>query len=272
VLASPRELTAGWSYTALSRARGTTRLLIQGDRQIHDRSELTPGERRPAPQPIELLARVAQCMRERDSEELAIEQLIPAGRADDRELAAARRAVGEVAPERAAARVEQLLGPKREEASETIREELVRLRARRSSLPLRTIERLSNVEACITELERSRERAALALWEPRQSVTQRRTRSSDDSAMERARSRATLSAYDDALGFARAERVRLQRELGDQKQVRSERDGLDRAIRELQGRADALRRDLTERGRSRQVTQTTRELTRPSAHDLNLGY
>ena len=33
VVASPRDLTAGWSYTALSRARATTRLLIHDDQR-----------------------------------------------------------------------------------------------------------------------------------------------------------------------------------------------------------------------------------------------
>ena len=33
VLATPRDLTAGWSYTALSRARRTTRLHIDGGEQ-----------------------------------------------------------------------------------------------------------------------------------------------------------------------------------------------------------------------------------------------
>jgi conjugative relaxase-like TrwC/TraI family protein len=272
VLASPRELTAGWSYTALSRARGTTRLLIREDRHAHDRSELAPGERSPAAQPTALLERVAQRMRERDSEELAIEQLIPPGRADDRELSAARLAASELAPERAAARAEQPLSPTGQQTLEATREELERLRAQRSSLPLRTIERLGDVEARIAELERKRERVALALSDPPQPVTPRRARSRDVHAVERARLCATLSGHDDALLSARAERTSLQRELGDPEQVRSERDGLDRAIRELRGRVDELQRNLPERGRSRQATQTTPELARPPARDLDVRY
>lgn len=39
VLATPRDLTAGWSYTALSRARGQTLLVIYDDTASHQRSE-----------------------------------------------------------------------------------------------------------------------------------------------------------------------------------------------------------------------------------------
>ena len=273
VLASPRELTAGWSYTALSRARGATRLLIHEDRDVHDRSELAPGERDPASQRSELLARAAQHMRERDSEELAIEQLVPAGRADDCELAGARRALGDVAQERASASAELPLATNGREELAPMREELERLRAQRSSLPVRAIERLGDLEARIVELERNRERVEIALAQLRQPVRQRRARSRDDDhAAERARLGATLNSCDDALACARAEHARLQRELGDREQVRSERDGLDRAIRELQRGVDELQRNVAERGPSKQATQRTRQLARLPTHDLDVGY
>jgi hypothetical protein len=72
VLASPRDLTAGWSYTALSRARGETRVLIV---DVHDdeRSEFAPAGSSVAREPC--LARVARRMLERDDEDLAVEQL-----------------------------------------------------------------------------------------------------------------------------------------------------------------------------------------------------
>jgi hypothetical protein len=72
VVASPRDLTAGWSYTALSRARGETRVLIV---DVHDdeRSEFAPAGTPRVRSP--LLARVARRMRERDDEDLALERL-----------------------------------------------------------------------------------------------------------------------------------------------------------------------------------------------------
>jgi hypothetical protein len=72
VVASPRELTAGWSYTALSRARGETRVLIL-DADENERSEFAPAGSALSQEP--LLARVARRMVERDDEDLAIEQL-----------------------------------------------------------------------------------------------------------------------------------------------------------------------------------------------------
>jgi conjugative relaxase-like TrwC/TraI family protein len=75
VLASPRDLTAGWSYTALSRARGQTRLLIHEDQFATDRVEFAPEDRTPRAAREELLKQVQRRMSERDDEDLAIEQL-----------------------------------------------------------------------------------------------------------------------------------------------------------------------------------------------------
>ena len=75
VLASPRDLTAGWSYTALSRARGQTRLLVHDDQLATERSEFAPEDRTTKSRREELLERVQRRMLERDDEDLAIEQL-----------------------------------------------------------------------------------------------------------------------------------------------------------------------------------------------------
>jgi hypothetical protein len=72
VVALPRDLTAGWSYTALSRARGETRVLIL-DADENERSEFAPDGSTVARQPC--LARIARRMLERDDEDLAVEQL-----------------------------------------------------------------------------------------------------------------------------------------------------------------------------------------------------
>jgi hypothetical protein len=71
VLASPRDLTGGWSYTALSRARAGTSLLIV-DQDRDGRSEFAPAD---GALPREgLLDRVARRMLQRDDEDLAVEQ------------------------------------------------------------------------------------------------------------------------------------------------------------------------------------------------------
>lgn len=72
---SPRDLTAGWSYTALSRARGLTRLLICDDQRSTERVEFAPEPRSAAAGRAQLLKRVQQRMLERDDEDLAIDQI-----------------------------------------------------------------------------------------------------------------------------------------------------------------------------------------------------
>ncbi len=58
VVASPRDLTAGWSYTALSRARETTRLLVYDDDLERERSEFAPTDQTPTATRNDLLERV----------------------------------------------------------------------------------------------------------------------------------------------------------------------------------------------------------------------
>jgi hypothetical protein len=110
VLASPHDLSAGWSYTALSRARGETRLLVYEDKFDQGRGEFAP------PEQIEKASRaerVERRMSERDDEDLAIEQLPTpteehdgTGRAADPDLAIARTLQHEPHQEHAATRAE----------------------------------------------------------------------------------------------------------------------------------------------------------------------
>lgn len=80
VVASPQDLTAGWSYSALSRARGATRLLIADtDRHQAERTEHAPDDPQPNQSRSAVMARTARRMLVRDDEDLAIEQLPPQG-------------------------------------------------------------------------------------------------------------------------------------------------------------------------------------------------
>jgi conjugative relaxase-like TrwC/TraI family protein len=72
VVACPQDLTAGWSYTALSRARGETHLLVV-DARDEERSEYAPAPT--SAQPGACLASIGRRMLERDDEDLAVEQL-----------------------------------------------------------------------------------------------------------------------------------------------------------------------------------------------------
>ena len=86
-----RDLTKGWSYTALSRARGTTRLHVDAaavSARVLEREEHAP-TRQGAADRAQVVARAAAQMIVRDDEDLAVSQLPvrPApGRPDDREL------------------------------------------------------------------------------------------------------------------------------------------------------------------------------------------
>lgn len=75
VVGRPSDFSRNWSYTALSRAREPTAILLVDDRsQIErDRAEIAP-EHNPGPA-ADPVGRMAVRMRERDDEDLAIEQL-----------------------------------------------------------------------------------------------------------------------------------------------------------------------------------------------------
>ena len=166
VVASPRDLTAGWSYTALSRARGQTRLLIYDHQPAAERSEFAPAEQTPTAARGDLLARVQRRMLERDDEDLAIEQLPGAGRADDPEVAGSRELAAEPAQERAAALAEPAppaaLTPAR---LRELRERIEQLQAQLQALPTRQLQRIENLDARALTLSSQREQLAEQLAE-----------------------------------------------------------------------------------------------------------
>jgi conjugative relaxase-like TrwC/TraI family protein len=242
VLASPRDLTAGWSYTALSRARERTRILIHEQQAPYERSELAPTEVR-RPERAETLASVARRMLEPDSEQLAIEQLRPVGRADDHELVRAARFSDARHQEQAATANERATRRDGPSALGAMRERLERLSAQRSGLAVRGLRQLEHAQARLIELQQARDRATEALRDRPPQRLRRLGRSPDRSQMQRAHLNAIAATYERALEAERTRCSRLERELGDPEQIRSERDGLDRAIerlgaeiRELSGR------------------------------------
>jgi hypothetical protein len=277
VLASPRDLTAGWSYTALSRARGTTRLLIHDPPTVPGRSELGPdaphiGDRH------ELVARVARRMLERDSEDLAIEQLPLAGHADDPRLALAEQTAGDPVQEQPAARSELNTRPESRQVLAELQETLQRLRAQRNALLVQKLTQLDHAEARLSKLTSQRERALQTLRAlPEPPARRLLVRTRDPHELERSRLLAASSAYDGEIQRALAHRARLERNLGDPEQVRSERAGLDRAIEEVRGRRRELGERLAERGPESPNPFASRlrgrdeVLDRPPTYDLDLG-
>jgi len=270
VLVGPRELTAGWSYTALSRARDSTRLLIHAEAPARDRREVGPSERGQG-EPKDLLARVAGRMLERDDEPLAIEQLPPAGRADDRALELAERLAAELPQEQPAARNELHSNPPARGTLAAIRDQLERLCAQRDALPVRRLTRLDDLDTRLGGLEQQRDRLANALAALPDVPQRRFGRTHDPQAIERGRLTAALKVHDQALDEARSQRAPIERELGDPQQARSERDGLERAIDELMQRAGALREQARERERDAwELGLPTRERALRADHDLGL--
>jgi conjugative relaxase-like TrwC/TraI family protein len=277
VLGSPRDLTAGWSYTALSRARGTTRLLIEERQSTPERADVAPDARHSGDRD-DLIALVGRRMLEGDGEDLAIEQLPLAGHADDPQLALAAQTLGDPVQEQWAARGELKTGPQSRQGLTELEEDLERLRAQRSALPVHKLTQLDDAEARLGKLTSQRDRLLQTLRAlPEPSPRQLLDRTRDPDNLQRARLVAAISAHDGELERALAHRTRLERELGDPEQVRSERAGLERAIEEVSGRYSELHERLAERelespSRHDPVARNREdEAERGTAYDLDLG-
>jgi hypothetical protein len=155
VVATPHDLTAGWSYTALSRARGHTRLLIYEDSYAEERSEFAPTDQTPATNRDELLARVSRRMLERDDEDLAIEQLPGAGRADDADVDRATSSPGESRQEQAAARAQLIPAIASAERLREVRDRIQQLRlARELGYPSEVRAEREGLQRALTQLTR----------------------------------------------------------------------------------------------------------------------
>ncbi len=247
VVASARELTAGWSYTALSRARAETRLLIYEHQLAETRSEFAPAEQRPTATRSDLLARLHRHMLERDDEDLAIEQLPGAGRADDPALAGSRALAAELPQERAAARAEPA-PPAAASAAllQELRERVEQLHTQLQGLPLRKLQRIEDLDDRVRRQSTQREQLAGQLAQLSQ-PKRRFGREKDPHALERAHLISTLQAHDRALDDLLAERSHLAGELGDPAEMRAERDGLEGAITQSTHEHSAIRDALAER-------------------------
>ncbi len=247
VVATARDLTAGWSYTALSRARAGTRLRIHDDQPARERADHAP-ER--ADQPAsreELLARAGRRMLERDDQDLAIEQLPPAGGADDRQLALAVAYTGEPPQEHAALRAEPDTPAVGTSRVRELGERVEQLSVQRAALPISQLGQLDAAHARVLELTERRDELSASLERlpaPKRSLVGRER---DDHLIDRTRLSTALTGTDDAIVRAREPEVRLREQLGDPEQIRSELDGLDREIRQLTIERDGLLNDLTDR-------------------------
>jgi conjugative relaxase-like TrwC/TraI family protein len=249
VVASPRDLTAGWSYTALSRARGETRLLIHDEQFSRERGDFAPEDRNPATR-ADLLARTGRRMGERDDEDLAVEQLPAAehgpaaGRADDPGLAAGRTRAAGPPQEQAAARAEPATpAAPSTERLRALDERREQLRAQLKALPTRQLRRIEDLDARILTLTGQHVQLAerlAALPEP----TRRRGREQDPDAVERAFLAGAVQDNERERGAVLDERSRLEREIGNPAEARAERDGIEHALGRIVREHRALSREL----------------------------
>jgi len=246
VVATPHDLTAGWSYTALSRARGQTRLLIYEDSYAEERSEFAPTDQTPAANRGELLARVSRRMLERDDEDLAIEQLPGAGRADDAEAARATSSPREPRQEQPAAHEQTIPAIASAERLRALGDRIQQLRVQVGALPTRELQRVEDLDARAITLSTQREQITRRLDDLPQ-PRRRLGREQDPNAVERAHVKGALQAADRELDAVLSQHERLARELGDPSEARAERDGLQGAVTQLTREHAEIRDELAER-------------------------
>jgi hypothetical protein len=244
VLASPHDLSAGWSYTALSRARAQTHLLISDSPREQEHAELAPQDRT-GTSPEELLARAQRRMLERDDEDLAIEQLpttgADSGRATDPDLAAAEELQVELHQEHAAARAEP--NPHHLPASAA---RLRELDTRRRALETALTALATTAPRRLQELDTR----ALALETERERVAQRRSEMQWHDELDgyhEERFAGEDAAAKDELSTVLRTRRTLASQLDNPDEARSERDSLEQALADLANEHTTLREQLAER-------------------------
>jgi conjugative relaxase-like TrwC/TraI family protein len=245
VVASAHDLTRGWSYTALSRARGETTLLLRdGVGEMAGRAEYAPTERPQSAEHGELLARVARQMLERDDEDLAIDQLAEAGRADDPQLTQpAVEPLQEQGSEQAWA---SGLAAGRSALGQ-LREQIDQLRSQLASLPTVELDQLGELDTRARELTERRDEIRTSLQGLPAPQEPRFGRSKDPHLIDRTRLASALVASEDQLERVLTQRATLGRQLGDVTAVGQERDGLAAAVRALEHQHTELRNELADR-------------------------
>lgn len=248
VVAGVAELTRGWSYTALSRARGQTRLLVRDTSpEIGEREDIGPAAQPATDGPREVLERVARRMLERDDEDLALDQLRVPGGAGAPQLARTVVCERQSLQEDAAERTEPQVLDRTARPSLTERSErLERLRAQLAALPVKELEQLEQLDARAVELSARRDTARAGLEQLPAVQTRRLGRSRDPHVVDRSRLESMLGGLDAQLEQALTARATIARQLGEVEPIRAERDGLLDAISTLRRECHQLLDDLTQ--------------------------
>ncbi len=250
VVASPHELSRGWSYTALSRARGQTRLLIRDTSHgTAERDELAPSARDERTQPKDVLARAGRRMLERDDEDLAIDQLPAPGTADDPQVTQTH-STGPL-QEQAAGRAEPPFAQAQRPPLTEMREQLEQLRAQLDALPTTELTRLDELDARARTLTERRDLLRGELDRLPAARERRFGRGEDAHLVDRTRLSTALAGAEDQLERTLTQRATLSRQLGDVAAIRDERNALTNAAATLQREHTQIRDELADR----QVTE-----------------
>jgi len=189
---------------------------------------------------------VQRRMLERDDEDLAIEQLPAAGWADDPELAGSAALRCEPPQELMAERGERELSAATPARLRELRDQIESLQAQLEALPSRRLEHLEHFEERALTLSTQRERYAERLAQlPERRRRFGRERNPD--AKERLELTSAIELRDRELEAVLTRHSRLARELGNPSEMRAERDGLERAIRQSTQERSEVRDELAER-------------------------
>jgi hypothetical protein len=233
VVAAPHDLTRGWSYTALSRARDETRVLLRDTSpEAGNRDAIGPtAAAAPAARPVDVLARAASRMRERDDEDLAIDQLPAAGQPNDPQLR--RPQAPSPLQEHAAARADSAIhaepGPAR---MRELRDALQQLGVQLAALPVRELDQLDNLDARAIELTERRDTLRGNLDRVPDPPRRRFGRQAASHIVKRTQLSSAHRGIEAQLDRVLVDRTALARLVGDVESIRSERDGLTSAIAE----------------------------------------
>ncbi len=248
VVASVGELTRGWSYTALSRARGETRLLVRdAPPTVGGGEDVGPDAQAGPVEPEKVLARVARRMLERDDEDLAVDQLRAPGRADDPELDEHLGPESELTQENGADQGEPAARRAGCVPLAELRERLERLRAQLAALPTSELAQLEDLGARAIELTQRRDTVRGGLERLPAPQPRGLRRGGDPHLVQRTELTSTLGGLEVQLEGTLVKRAALARELGDVAAIRDERDGLASAIEAVRREHARLLDELVDR-------------------------
>ena len=248
VVANPGHMTAGWSYSALSRARTATQLHLVGEEaqaasdQRAERRDEGPQQPVTAATAEQVIAATAFVMGKRDDEDLAVDQIasLPGpGRAGDPALTQTVR--GPIAPvqEAGADRLEADMSPAQRHLV-VVERERQRLRLQRLALPHRELEALRAARAEHDALLAMRETQALAA-----AAIPPPGRLRDQHGAERGYAQAVVATTDDRIAATSRQIAAITARLGEGNRARGhELAGIDDRLRQLDEHHDNLTTDV----------------------------